>query len=251
MPTTAPERDAKLPTTDWTLIARLKSGDSSTSARALDDLCRQYHYPFYCLIRSRGLAHHDAEDALHDFLAKLLRLNAFDEMAAEKGRLRTFLGKSLDRALITRHHREKKREAREVSVDDAVRFTFDPKLELRYDREITSSKLAPDAVFDQQWCAQLLRRVLVQLEADYEEAEKLPLFHALRPVLMTGGSLRDHNVAAIAAKLSMNEPALRTALSRMLQRYRKILVHEVRDTVEHSEDVDAEIAHLMSVMGRR
>ena len=245
------KRDGRFPTTEWTLISRLKSDDSGTSARALDDLCRQYHYPLYCLIRSRGLAHHDAEDALHDFLAKLLRLEAFADLAAEKGRLRTFLAKSLDRFLISRHHREKKRSDREVSVDDETRFTFDPKLEQRYEKEITSTKLAPDVVFDQQWCAQLLRRVLIQLEADYEEEDKLPLCRALRPVLMTGGSLRDQNAPAIAAQLGMNEPALRTALSRMLQRYRKILVHEVRETVEHPEDVDAEIAHLMGVMERR
>ena len=68
---------------------------------------------------------------------------------------------------------------------------------------------------------------------------------------MTGGSMKSHDIGAIAAKLGMNEPALRTALSRMLRHYRKTLVHEVRDTVEHSENVDAEIAHLMSVMGQR
>lgn len=71
-----PKGESRFPTTEWTLISRLKSEDGATSARALDDLCRQYHYPLYCLIRSRGLAHHDAEDALHDFLAKLLRLES-------------------------------------------------------------------------------------------------------------------------------------------------------------------------------
>ena len=245
------KRDGRFPTTEWTLIARLKSVDGTTSARALDELCRQYHYPLYCLIRQRGLAHHDAEDALHDFLAKLLRLHAFDDLAAEKGRLRTFLGKSLDRFLISRYHREKKRSDREVSVDDGMRFTFDPRLEQRYEKEITSTKLAPDVIFDQQWCAQLLRRVLIQLEADYEEEDKLPLFRALRPVLMTGGSLRGHDARSIAAGLGATEGALRTSLNRLLRSYRKLLVAEVSQTVEHSEDVDAEIAHLMSVMERR
>lgn len=237
--------DGKLPTTHWTLISRLKCDEASTANRALDELCKEYHYPLYCLIRSRGLSHHDAEDTLHDFLAKLLRLDAFADIDPDKGRLRTFLARSLDRFLISRHHRERKRTDREVSVDDEARFSFDPKQEQRYAREITSTKLAPDVIFDQQWCAQLLRRVLRQLEADYAEDGKEALFHALQPVLRNGGSLRGADSTAIAATLGMNEPALRTALSRMLRHYRKILVAEVRQTVEHSADVDDEIAHLM------
>lgn len=50
-----------------------------------------------------------------------------------------------------------------------TRFQLDPKLEQRYEREITSTQLAPDVLFDRQWCALLLQRVLAALEADYAE----------------------------------------------------------------------------------
>ena len=247
-----PQGDGRFPTTEWTLVARLKDEDAAVSERALDELCAQYHYPLYCLIRSCGLAHHDAEDALHDFLAKLLRLNAFEDLAAEKGRLRTFLAKSLDRSLISRHHRERKRSAHEVSVDDPeMQLRFDPKLEQRYERETASSALAPDVLFDREWCAQLLHRVLKQLEAAYAGGRKASLCAALRPVLMTGGSLCGHDPEAIAATLSISEGALRTALSRLLRDYRKLLVAEVRQTVESKDEVEAEIAHLMSVMEKQ
>ena len=79
---TGPDGDGCFPTTSWTLIARLRSGDEATARRALEDLCAQYRYPLYCAIRYRGLTHHDAEDALHGFLAKLLRLDAPDPDAA-------------------------------------------------------------------------------------------------------------------------------------------------------------------------
>ena len=95
--------DGSFPTTQWSLIARLKSPDEATARRALDDLCTQYHFPLYCAIRHRGLAHHDAEDALHDFLAKLLRLDSFAGADAEKGRLRAFLGTALTRFLHNWH----------------------------------------------------------------------------------------------------------------------------------------------------
>lgn len=250
MPTASPKPNGQFPTTEWTLVARLKDEDAAVSERALDELCAQYHFPLYCLIRSRGLAHHDAEDALHDFLAKLLRLEAFNDLEKEKGRLRTFLAKSLDRFLITRHHREKKREARELSVHD-TRFQLDPKIEQRYERETSSTKIAPDMLFDRQWCEQLLQRVLSGLEADYVAHGKAKLFTALKPVLMAGGSLRGQASAVLAATLSMTEGALRTSLNRLLKDYRKRLEHEVRQTVVSKDEVEAEISDLMKSLAGR
>ena len=238
-----------MPSTRWTIIARLHSRDDKQVRRALDDLCAQYHYPLYCYIRLRGLSHQDAEDALHDFLAKLLRLDAFDDLAAEKGRLRTFLSKSLDRFLINRHHRDRKRNEREVLLED-TRFPLDPKLEQRFERELGSSADSPDVIFDRQWCAQLLQRVMQRLGTEYE-GRKAPVFSALQPVLITGGSLRGHDAAALAAGLSMTEGALRTALLRLLRDYRRLLVDEVRQTVDRKEDVEAEIAHLMQALTSR
>ena len=239
--------DGHFPTTHWTLVSRIRGADQTEAARALDELCTQYHYPLYCLIRSRGLAHHNAEDALHDFLAKLLRLEIFNDLEQEKGRLRTFLAKSLDRFLITRHHRESKREAREVSLND-LRLQLDPKLEQRYEQEIASSKQAPDVLFDRQWCALLLQRVLAGLEANYVGKNKSAFFTTLKPVLMSGGSLRGHDSAALATVLSMTEGALRTALKRLLKDYRDLLEHEVRQTVVSKDEVEAEIADLMKAL---
>ena len=239
-------KDGKFPTTEWTLVARLKNEDPAVSTRALDDLCAQYHYPLYCFIRQRGLAHHDAQDALHDFLAKLLRLDAFSDLAAEKGRLRTFLAKSLQRFLINRHHQESRRASRETSRED-LSVPLDAQLEQRYERELVSSTDPPDVVFDRQWCAQLLQRVLLRLGAECE-GKRAQVFTALQPVLLSGGSLRGHDAAALAAGLGMTEAALRTALVRLLRDYRRVLVDEVRQTVARKEDVDAEIADLMKAV---
>lgn len=63
----------------------------------------QYHYPLYCYIRRRGFTHHDEQDVLEDFFAKLLRLYAMQRMTHEGGRLRGFLSTSLLRFLINWH----------------------------------------------------------------------------------------------------------------------------------------------------
>ena len=243
----SPKGDGRFPTTEWTLVERLKHDDVEVSSRALNELCAQYHYPLYCLIRARGLAHHDAEDALHDFLAKLLRLEAFEDLDREKGRLRTFLAKALERSLISRYHRESRRERREVAAED-LRLPFDPDIADRYARESTDG-LSPDKLFDRKWSEQLLGRVLRSLAGDYATRGKGRLFETLRPVLLAGGSLRGHDAAALAGTLGMTEPALRTALVRLLRDYRRLLEHEVRQTVDSKEVVEAEIADLMAALG--
>lgn len=92
MPSPAP---GHFPTTQWTLVARIKSADPTVAARALDELCAQYHYPLYCYLRRRGCGHHDSQDVLHDFLARLLRQRALERMEEARGRLRGYLSLSL------------------------------------------------------------------------------------------------------------------------------------------------------------
>ncbi|MBL9146722.1 MAG: sigma-70 family RNA polymerase sigma factor [Verrucomicrobiaceae bacterium] len=249
MAESSPKDDGRFPTTAWTLVERLKNSDTKVSTRALNDLCAQYHYPLYSFIRWRGVSHHDAEDVLHNFMAKLLRLNAFQNLDEDKGRLRTFLVRSLDRFLISHHHRENRREAREVLAEDLC-LVLGPELEQRYQAEASPASLGPDVMFDRRWCAELLTRVLRTLEVEFSDKGKAAVFRVLRPVLLTGGSLRGHDAAAMAASLEMSQEALRTTLLRMLREYRVLLREEVRQTVGSNEDVDAELQHLMQVVSQ-
>lgn len=239
--------DGRFPSTEWTLVARLHHTDPKVCKKALNELCAQYHFPLYCFIRQRGLPHHDAQDALHDFLAKLLRLDALAELEQAKGRLRTFLCHALERFLITRHHRERRRGEREVSLEDES-FAFDPRMEQRFEREMKSAAATPDVLFDRQWCGQMLKVVLRRLKASYHKKEKTALYDVLSPVLASGGSLRDHDAPALAARLAMTEGAMRTALMRMLREYRELVVQEVRQTVGSREAVEVEIADLMKAL---
>ncbi len=240
------EGDGHFPATHWTLIQRLHSGDDAVVRRALEDLCAQYHYPLYCYLRRRGLDYHDAEDALHDFLAKLLRLDAFAGADAEKGRLRSFLATMLQRFLINwrRDHGERFHES---SLDTILQGSAP---EERYQQEQFTEHDTPETLFDRKWSHELLVRVLNRLGESYASKGKAELFETLRPVLQTGGSLRGHNSAALAGRLAISEGALRVALSRLLRDYRTILDEEVLQTVDSREAVDGEIAHLLQAFRR-
>ncbi len=210
---------------------------------ALDELCRAYHYPLYCYIRRTGLSHHDAEDALHDFLAKLLRNESFGMADAEKGRLRTYLLTGLQRSLATRHKNEMRRTMHEVSAEAEAALAA---AEGRFQREPVSNEESPDRLYDRQWAHELMQRVLGSLRQTYEKRGRSGLFEALLPGLMNGGSMRGVDTEPLATTLGMSAGTLRTAFSRLLDHYHKALREEVLQTVEDEEAAREEFDTLMS-----
>ena len=65
--------------------------------------------------------------------------------------------------------------------------------------------------------------------------------------------LRTWNAApfTLAAALGMTEGAVKVAVSRLRQRYRKHLEEEIAKTVAVPEEVDGELRHLLRVLARR
>ena len=231
------------PTTHWTLVARLRSGDSVVARRALEDLVSQYRYTLYAYIRRRGFAHCDAEDALHDFLLKLLNAHALEDAEETRGRLRGYLGTALGRFLAN----WRRDEARRTTVVQELPADAQGSDEAHYAKERFLESDTPERMFDRKWGHALMKRVMDRLEAKCIEQGKGALFVALRPVLLAGGSLRGQDGVAIAARLGISEGTLRVALNRHLRDYRAMLEEEVRQTVENPGDVADEIAYLMAV----
>jgi RNA polymerase sigma-70 factor (ECF subfamily) len=137
----SPRGDGCFPETRWSRVARIRSDDAAVAAKALDELCAQYHYPLYCYLRRRGCAHHDAEDVLHDFLAGLVRLRALERVEAERGRLRGYLALSLGRHLREWRHRESRRERPASDFHDVLDFEV---IGNRYQRERFTDADTPD-----------------------------------------------------------------------------------------------------------
>jgi RNA polymerase sigma-70 factor (ECF subfamily) len=239
--------DGRFPTTHWTLVVRLNSTDEETARRALEDICKQYHYPLYCYLRRRGLNHHDAQDVLHDFLAKLLRLDALGSADASKGRLRAFLSAALARFLINWRQGAQQRHL-ELSTDISA-YVEDS--EERFNRERFTEHDTPDRVFDRKWAQELLKNVLKTISAAYGRRGKSVIIEALGPIILRGGSLRGQDPSSLAAKLGMNEPALRKALQRAMAEYRKALENEVLQTVANPNDVPGELAYLRGLFDKR
>ena len=235
------------PSTDWTLISRLRSRHETVAQAALGELCAAYHYPLYCFIRRRGLAHHDAQDALQDFLAKLLRNESLQGTHQEEGRLRGFLSTALSRFLAN-WHRDHAKERLNVSIEAEQELARD---EERFQKEKLTDEDTPERIFERKWAQEMLRRVLAEMEGDYKRKDKHALYKALRPVVLGGGSLVGEATEAMAKSLNMTTAALRVALSRFLGDYRDRLRREVQQTISNPDEIDEELACLARAFERR
>ncbi len=235
---------AHFPKTHWTLVARLRSADTKVARPAMEDLISQYRFPLYAYIRRRGLAHCDAEDALHEFLLRLLSAHALEVAQETRGKLRGYLSMALSHFLAN----WRRGEARRLAVVHEFPPDAHADDEVRYAGEQFSETETPEQIFDRKWCHALMVRVLNRLKSKCVAEGREGVFFTLRPVLLSGGSLRGHDSRALAARLGTSEGGLRVTLNRHLRAYRDMLEEEVRQTLENPADVADEIACLREII---
>ena len=244
--TTAPQvSDGAFIPTRWTVVLSASDPTSPHAAAALETLCRAYWYPLYAFVRRRGHAPPEAQDLTQEFFARLLEHNWVAHADRHKGRFRSFLLMAMKRFLAKEWEK-----ARTLKRGGQVRFVplqWDT-AETRYAQE-PADTCTPDLVFEKQWALVLLKSVLDQLRADYAQQGKGALFQTLEPCLV--GSRETQPYAALAAQLGMTEAAVKVAVSRLRERYRKCLKEEIAHTVASPAEVDEELRHLFRVLARR
>jgi RNA polymerase sigma-70 factor (ECF subfamily) len=175
------------------------------------------------------------------FFAMLLERDSLATAEEAKGRLRSFLLVALKRFAANQYHRDhalmRGGGVTHVPIDTS-------QAEDHYIAE-PCTKVAPDLLFDRQWALTLLETVLKMLRADYARDGREVLFESLSGRLCTEGD--SATLAQVADDLGMNEGAVRVAVHRMRQRYRKILREQIELTVDSPGEVDGEIQHLFQV----
>jgi RNA polymerase sigma-70 factor (ECF subfamily) len=62
------------------------------------------------------------------------------------------------------------------------------------------------------------------------------------------GVLESQPYEQLAAKLGLNEGAIKTAVHRLRRRYRDLIRDEITKTVDRPQDIEDEMRHLFSVL---
>ncbi|MEO6004883.1 MAG: sigma-70 family RNA polymerase sigma factor [Opitutus sp.] len=241
----APGKPGLFPTTRWSLVLHADAGSESQIRAALERLCQLYWFPLYAYVRREGRSHHEAQDCTQAFFMHLLAAAGVARARPERGRFRSYLLTALRHFLIDEWRR----------ANAAMRGGGQPVLPLKFNEaetrigvEPVDPGLTPEQVYDRDWARDMIDRAIATLRADYEDSGRGALFAALAPLMLEVVS--DQTVAQKAEQLGHSLPATTMALHRMRRRLGERLRAEVAETVDDTNDVDAELQYLIAAVGR-
>jgi RNA polymerase sigma factor (sigma-70 family) len=241
----APMPESKsLPTTHWSLVLAAGRRSAPQAQQALETLCRLYWIPLYAYLRRRLTDPVEAEDVTQAFFTELLDKHYLRTATPARGRFRAFLLTACQH-FLSKHRAKAKAQKRGggrklLSLDFV---TADRRLE-----HLKAVGRTPEQEYERQWALTLLATVLGQLEHEYLQEDKKPLFTALRPFLL--GEHAGLTYAAVAQPLGMTEAAVKMAASRLRRRYRELLRQQIAQTVAGPEEVADELRQLFTALGR-
>jgi RNA polymerase sigma-70 factor (ECF subfamily) len=229
-------------TTHWSVVLSAGQVGSSQASAALEKLCRAYRQPIYGFIRRRGYRPEEAEDLTQDFFLKLLKKNFWSRADPQKGRFRSFLLKTLCHFLA-----DEKDRVRTAKRGGGVTFIpFDEHTE-DYFQAGLNQNLTDEQQFDLQWASSVLEQARSKLRHEYIAAGNAGLFNR---VGLEGGKTESAlPYAVIAKELGMSLGAIKSAISRLRQRYAQLVREEVAHTVSSPGELETELRHLLAIIG--
>lgn len=231
------------PSTCWSLIgdASVKGGKEA-DLDALQTFCVSYWYPLYAWVRQSGVKADEAQDLIQGFFERLIEKDFLAAAEEGKGRMRSFLIVCLKRHVrdVREHNRAEKRDFHKTVLLD---FEWaDAQFSKHSDREAT-----PDAMYDQRWAHALVLYSLNLLKESMEANGKGDLFAELRPYLEFRSD-EEESYATLASRLGISETAIRSRVHRMRKEYKRILLEQVRMTLEEGEDPQQELMALLGAV---
>ena len=243
---TAEGRRGRFATTRWSLVlAAGAQGSSPDVHQALATLCETYWYPLYGFLRSRGYSAENAQDLTQAFFARLLEKHAVRHADPARGRFRSFLLASLRNFAANERDRDSagKRGGGVPMLSLEIEHA-----EGRFQREPPTDE-TPERVFDRRWALTLLDRVMSRLQAEAAARNDTHSpFDRLKTYLT--GDEPQLSYAQTAFELGMSEGAVKVAVHRLRRRFRDLVRDEIAHTVSSPEEVEDELRHLWSAVGR-
>ena len=111
-----------------------------------------------------------------------------------------------------------------------------------------SSSQNAEAYFDRQWALETVRLARKSVSEEYQAQGKSVVFAALQSGLVSppNGEVYER----WQRELGMTEGALKVALHRLRERFRKALEEQILETVSTPEDLKSEMAHLRRALSR-
>ena len=213
------------------------------AASALEQLCASYWYPLYAFLRRLGHSSADAEDLTQGFFSYLLEAGLIAKADPGAGRFRSFLLGCIQRWLSNQaqraHAAKRGGKSNFISLDALT-------AEERYALEPATDE-TPASRFERTWAETLVGKTLEKLEEEFVKNGQQARFESLKSVLL--GEVPS-GYAELGRTLGIDEGAVKVAVHRLRKRFGQLLRAGVAETVGDPAEVDAELRHLLRVLGR-
>ena len=239
-----PSGNSYFPTTHWTLVQTIGSGDAEASEKALGELCRRYWYPVYAFLRRSGRSEEDAEDLTQAFFEKLISENILEEMEPEggSGKMRSFLLAVLKHMLVD-ESRYRRADKRGGGIPD---FSLDHvEAEKRYRIEPVDTD-DPEKVYLRAWALNLVETTRKKLREVFAKKGRAALFEELDPYLLSEEDAAPY--ATLAERLDSTEGAVRLLVHRTRAKFRAELEKEVANTLADASELEEEMDWLKKTL---
>jgi RNA polymerase sigma-70 factor (ECF subfamily) len=232
--------------TRWTVIQRAR-GDSAEARQALGELCEAYWTPVFRFLRGQGRDEDTARELTQEFFARVLARGSLQGAEPGRGRFRSYLLGAVKHFLADcRDHEQRLKRgggAQIAPLDASGPTGTAPAL------QVPDPAATPDdRLFDHAWALAVMERALISLGSEYARQDRAAHFEALKPWLQ--GEAPGLSQAEAAARLGMNESALKVAIHRLRKRFREAVRAELAQTVAAETEVDEELGYLVEVLAQ-
>ena len=211
----------EFPTTHWTLVRAVQTGDPEEAAKALESLCKGYWYPIYAFLRRSGHSSPDAEDLTQALFTQLVTDDALQRARREAGKLRSFLLGALGRLVSNhlRHAAAQKRGGGQAPLSlDAMNA------EQRYAAEPMDHRDA-EWLFTRTWAAEVATNARTKLRKSFQTNDRAATYEALLPFISWSDDPPSYR--AIAEQLGISLTAARIQIFRLRAQFREMIHEEV------------------------
>lgn len=218
-------------------MARAGGASLEAKRRALAELIERYRPALMkFLVVSRGIRRDTAEDLVQGFLTdKILEKDLIARAEQSRGRLRSFLRQSLRNYAIDRLRR---RRGEALPVDEHLD---------------AAAPGGPADAFDRAWAREVMRETYRRMELRLQAGGRLHVWRVFedRVIRPTEEASRPTPSRELARRLGLKSAKQVDNAFVTARRMMKLLLVEVVGEYAPPEDVDAEIAELLRLLGTR
>jgi len=238
----------KFLTTHWSLLEDIKASEGDENRALAGQLLQQYWKPVYAYLRRTGYDNEQAKDLTQGFFHEVvLNRHLIERADSAKGSFRSLLLHSLRHFIIS--ERRKETAAKRIPEDHMIQLdAVDPSM-----MPHVVGELSPEDNFNYAWKADLLRRVLVQVEADYVNAGRETHWHIFRNRLLWP-LLQDEPAPSFKQLCEQygieKEDTASHMLTTVKRHFQTVLRDHVRQTVLTDKAIEGELGEMLKFLDK-